>query len=66
MDIERVTSADDFITFVRGLVEMATSYDGPLEKYLSSVLRTVSRHSDGCGRPGPFARGYGEAARRSR
>ena len=26
---------------------------------------TVSRHSDGCGRPGPFARGYGEAARRS-
>jgi hypothetical protein len=48
MDIERVTSADDFITFVRGLVEMATSYDGPLEKYLSSVLRTVLRHSDEC------------------
>jgi hypothetical protein len=46
MNIDRVTSVDDFITFVRGLVEMATSYDGSLEKYLRSVLRAVLRHRD--------------------
>ena len=44
MDIEQVLSAEDFITFDRGLLEMASSYGESLEAYLRSVLRVVIRH----------------------
>lgn len=46
MDIEQVVSAADSTAFVQGLVEMATSYDKPLEAYLRSVLRVALRYRD--------------------
>lgn len=46
MDLDHISTAGDFFTFVRELVPKAGAYSGSLEEYLRAVSRLTAAHED--------------------